>query len=91
MKAVSTERYTCLGYGNQFGVELDLVWSFPTREAQESQIQRTITDALLADPMGRTRLVNNFSFRWEGGNVFVEFDVIGNLGGLNLSVEYLNP
>ena len=88
VKAVGTERYTCLAYGTQFGVELESVWSFPTREAQESQIKRTITDALLSDPMRRTLAVRNFRFRWERSSLFVDFDVIGDREQLNLSVNY---
>ena len=88
MKAVGTERYALLAYSNQFGVEMEAAFSQPTREAQESSIQRTITECLFADPRGRTKIVNNFNFAWGTNFVRVDYDVTGDNGKASLTAEF---
>ena len=54
--------------------------SAPDRAAAESSFERTITEALLADPMGRTVQVRDFSFRWEADSLWIECKVFGTDG-----------
>lgn len=74
MKCLLTERYKYLGYSTDFGVEIeDIVRSDYPRDITESEIQRTITEALSVDP--RTLSVDNFKFDWEGDVVRLTFEI----------------
>lgn len=77
LKTVYTQRWSCLAYSDQIGVELEEALETTGRGAQESYIKRTITEALLADPYGRTKRVYGFSFHWGADSVEVIFIVSG--------------
>lgn len=64
LKVAQTERYSCLSYSNEIGVEMVAAMAQKKREMQESMIARTLTEALMADPKGRTASVTNFTFDW---------------------------
>jgi Protein of unknown function (DUF2634). len=71
IKMISTQRYNCMAYSDQMGVEIPSdICSMESSDA-EAQIISTITDALLADPAGRTQSVDSFSFSWGEDNVQV--------------------
>lgn len=76
-KAVCTQRWAHLGYHSFTGVELETAMSEPDRAAQQSALQRTITEALLADPMCRTVRVYDFVFQWLADALSVTFQVLG--------------
>jgi len=82
LKSVLTQRWAHLGYGSNAGIEAEQAFRETNQRAAESVFERTITEALLADPMGRTTQVRNFQFRWEGGgeSLFLECEVIGTEG-----------
>ena len=78
VKAVMTERFSCLAYSRNYGAEIDEALKQPTRAAVETEVERTITEALLADP--RTYAVRDFSFEWKGDEMYVSFTVIPVVG-----------
>ncbi len=61
---VNTERYKNLAYGTDFGIELDPVFAAESHDEAESILVRQITEALLADPYGRTEYVEFESIEW---------------------------
>lgn len=78
-KAVLTERYKYLVYSRQYGQEFeDLIRRNLNRAANESEIKRIVTEALLVDP--RTASVENFKFTWEADKCFYECDIISVRG-----------
>ena len=77
IKSILTQRGARLGYGMNEGIEADEAFSEPDREAVESAFERTVTEALLADPLGRTKVVRNFSFTWEADSLMIECEVVG--------------
>ena len=79
IKAVMTERFSCLAYSRNYGVEIEEALKQPTRAAVETEVERTITEALLADP--RTYAVRDFLFEWRGNELYVSFTVIPVVGG----------
>lgn len=79
-KTVSTERWAHLAYPSYIGTEMDSAFKEPDRDTQESAIERTITEALLADPRGRTVRVYDFSFTWKSEVATVSFTVLGSNG-----------
>ena len=79
-KTIMTQRWAHDGYSSNAGIEADEAFSEPDREAQESAFERTITEALLADPMGRTTQVTDFEFTWEADSLWIECIVTGDDG-----------
>lgn len=64
-KAIRTPRYRHLIYTRDYGSELEeLIGKGYDRSLQESEIQRMVTETLLAD--ARTDNVDQFLFAWEG-------------------------
>ncbi|GAB6988046.1 DUF2634 domain-containing protein [Paenibacillus pini] len=64
-KAIRTPRYRHLIYSRGYGSELEeLIGSSYGHAVQESEIQRTVKETLLADT--RTASVDNFTFSWNG-------------------------
>lgn len=77
VKSIMTQRWAHLGYSTNEGIEADEAFKEPDREAVESAFERTVTEALLADPMGRTQIVRNFEFTWEADSLWIECEVVG--------------
>jgi hypothetical protein len=76
-KSVMTQRWAYYGYSGNIGIEATEAFNEPDRQAQESAFERTVTEALLADPMGRTQQVRDFLFRWNGDSLHISCNVIG--------------
>ncbi len=76
-KAVMTERWAHAAYSGNSGIEADDAFRQPDRKARESAFERTISEALLADPMGRTQQVRDFTFDWSGDSVSIRCVVFG--------------
>lgn len=73
IKAIATERKTCLSYPHAIGAEMITAFQKPTQRTQESAIERTIKETLLVNP--RTEYVRDFSFNWCADFVQVTFKV----------------
>lgn len=78
VKTVLTERFTCLAYSWNYGVEIEQAIKQPDRALVEMEIERTITEALMADP--RTELVRDFSFKWRADELYVSFTIVPVIG-----------
>lgn len=78
-KTAMTQRYAHLIYSSNYGTELEEARKQPKRAAVQSDTERTITEALLADP--RTGSVKDFKFTWDGANLLVDFIVVPTIGG----------
>ena len=75
IKVACTERFSRLAYTDRYGVELAYIPTMNDVYAARSQIIRTLTEAIMANP--QTQWVKNFSFKVKGDNVWVSFDVKG--------------
>lgn len=64
VNCIRTERYKHAAYGTDFGIELDAAFAATTRQEAESILTRQITEALLADPYGRTDYIEEITFNW---------------------------
>ena len=82
VKTIMTQRWAHLGYSSNAGIEATEVFAETNQQAAESTLVRTVTEALLADPMGRTTQVRNFRFTWDGGgeSLLLECDILGANG-----------
>jgi len=74
-KIACTERYAYLAYPDTIGVEMIDAMDQLTHDAVESCIERTISEALLENPL--TEYVNDFSFEWQGDGVICEYAIKG--------------
>lgn len=74
---LSIERYCYLAYSNIIGVEFENAFSQPTKKAQESMVEKTITEALLVDPYKRTLKIADFKHSWLNDSLYTEFTVYG--------------
>lgn len=72
IKCLLTERHKYLAYSDDFGVEIEEIirTNYP-RGIAESEMQRTVTEALEVDE--RTLSVDNFEFEWSGDALYVDF------------------
>jgi len=76
-KTILTQRWAHLGYSSNAGIEAEEAFKEPDRHAQESAFERTITEALLADPVGRTLQVRDFVFSWLADSLNITCMVVG--------------
>ncbi len=74
-KVALTERFYSSAYSGDIGVEMEDAVKQQTNDAVESAIERTITEAIMANP--RTESVGDFSFVWDGDVVICKFFVKG--------------
>ena len=77
LKTIYTQRWAFMAYDSQTGIELEEAFAQSKRELQESYIQKTVTEALLADPYSRTVRVYNFKFNWGVDSLDLEVTVSG--------------
>lgn len=75
LKVAQTERYACLAYPDEIGVEMEDALDDEDEATVESMVQRTITDALTVNP--RTEYVGDFVFDWDGDELHCSFEVKG--------------
>ena len=76
-KTILTQRWAHDGYSSNAGIEAEEAFKEPDRKAQESAFVRTISEALLADPMGRTQQVRDFKFNWLADSLNMSCMVLG--------------
>lgn len=66
INCLQTERYKHLAYSTDFGIEIDAVFAATSMEEAENILTRQITEALLADPYGRTEYIEEIEYNWTG-------------------------
>jgi len=59
-----TERYQYLAYNTDFGIDTTAAFKAESREKAEAILTREISEALSADPYGRTLYVEDIVFDW---------------------------
>lgn len=74
VKVVQTERYACLAYDEDIGTEIENMEK-DDRLAVESDLERTITEALMVNP--RTEYVRDFEFSGDADSLQCTFTVKG--------------
>ncbi|MCL2087662.1 MAG: DUF2634 domain-containing protein [Oscillospiraceae bacterium] len=79
-KAILTQRWAHFAYSGNSGIEAREAFSEPDRQSQESALERTITEALLADPLERTQQVKDFRFLWGVDSLEINCVIVGNEG-----------
>lgn len=86
MKCVLTERYAHEAYDSDYGVEfLAIMREGYPRQIAESEIRRSVKEALLVD--SRTINVTDFRFQWERDSCYITFKVESVYGIETVNVE----
>ena len=75
IKALCTQRGAYAAYDEGYGVAVEEAMREPTRGAQKSHLERTITEALMAHP--RTSAVRDFEYADGIDGIQTTFTVIG--------------
>lgn len=75
MKVIGTERETCLAYSTDIGTEFEEMDNWVDQSVRESEIEETITEALLVHPC--TESVSDFEFEHLADECYVSFVVKG--------------
>lgn len=74
-KIINTERFACLSYSTDIGTEMSGVISLNDRAAIASAVEKTITEALMINPL--TEYLRDFQFRWLSDELSVSFIIKG--------------
>lgn len=77
VKTVLTEKGAYLAYSDNAGTSMRWALEQGERAAQQEALINAITDALSADPAGRTLSVSGFDFDWAADSVQVSFTLLG--------------
>lgn len=78
MNCLQTARYKHLAYSDDFGIDIDEVFSAESQEEAESILTSEITEALQADPYGRTEYVSFVDYEWTApDSVLATVTVVG--------------
>lgn len=67
-KCLMTERHASPCYSTDYGIETREAMAAGSRESAESILTRQISEALMADPRGRTQYVSEVDFTWLDDN-----------------------
>lgn len=75
---LSTQRYDHAAYTTDFGIEIEQAFKAKSRAEAESILTRQITEALTADPYGRTAYVSQIDYTWTAPDaVTADVQVVG--------------
>lgn len=86
VNCISTERYKHLAYGTDFGIEIDQALQATSREEAESILTREITEAILADPYGRTEYIEEIAFDWTAPDSIVVQATIHGISDVSIDI-----
>ena len=88
IKTICTTRFACLAYSGEIGIERQRLKSLSSYASVCLALEKEITEALMADPAGRTYSVSDFSFDNQGDRILVTCKVMGKeQQQIELSVE----
>ena len=65
INCLQTERYSCLAYSTDLGIETAEIFGADSPEEAESILARQITEAILADPYQRAKYIEEITITWE--------------------------
>lgn len=86
INCLHTERYKHLAYSSDFGIEIDAAFRATSREEAESILTRQISEALMADPYGRTKYVSEIIFDWTAPDAVVVTVTIHGIEDVTIDV-----
>lgn len=80
-KTIQTPRFQCKAYSTDIGIDYEEIFNSNDRSTAEAIITSEISDALSADPSGRTAYVESVTFDWiSPDSVSIVVSVVGTNG-----------
>lgn len=83
---LTTERYEHLAYSSDFGIETKEAFSADSHEKAEALLTRQISEALAADPYGRTEYVEDIQFHWTAPDSVQVIVVVHGINGITADI-----
>lgn len=90
IKTIATERRAYYNYTDNLGIEGEAAMAQPTAALQQLAFETTITEALLADPYGRTIEVRDFVWSRGVDSLHMQCTVVGQ-DDKTATIEYDIP
>lgn len=87
INCLQTERYKHLAYSTDFGIEIDKAMKAKSRAEAENILTREISEALLADPYGRTAYVEELVFDWTAPDTISVKATIQGINDVSIDLE----
>lgn len=87
-KIIQTQRYAHAAYSTDIGIDFGKAIQAESREEAENILNREITEALMADPSGRTQYVGNIEFDWQADGCDVTVPIQGIDGDIEIVALY---
>ncbi len=82
-----TERYQHLAYNTDFGIETAEAFAAETHDQTEALLARQISEALSADPYGRTDYVEDIIFDWTAPDTVLATVIVHGIEGVTIEVK----
>ena len=76
-KSLQTQYNAFLAYSQEYGADLQYIFSQEDRKSCEAAIEQEVKNAVVNDPAMRTLDASNFAYEWEGDSVLVSFHLLG--------------
>ena len=83
---IQTERYAHLACPSDFGIETAAAMRATSKAEAESILSREITEALLADPYGRTKYVEDISYDWTAPDTVIISATIHGIEDVSIDI-----
>ena len=87
VNTLQTERYRCLAYSTDIGLELSPVFQATSRGEAESILVRQITEALMADPYQRTAFVERVDITWPAPDAVKAYVLVHGIQNVTIDFE----
>lgn len=87
INCLQTERYKHLAYSTDFGIEIEKAMKATSQAEAENILTREITEALLADPYGRTAYVEDLEFDWSAPDTVSVKATIQGINDVSIDLE----
>lgn len=87
INCLQTDRYTHLAYSTDFGIEIEKAMKATSQEEAENILTREISEALLADPYGRTAYVEDLVFDWTAPDTVSVKATIQGINDVSIDLE----
>ncbi len=81
-----TERYQHLAYNTDFGISTAEAFAAESREKAEALLTREISEALAADPYGRTEYVADIEYTWTAPDAVQVVVTVHGIDGVTIDV-----
>lgn len=84
---LKTDRYKHLAYSTDYAIEWDMVFKALSRAEAEAIASRQISEALMADPYGRTKFVEGIEYDWTAPDAVNITATVRGIDNVTIDIE----